>query len=83
MSAYTSFECKCPKCGAINEVQSKSGPQNNYLHYSLHDHPDLDNVNDSGSEFPEEILNINRHAPYDCRTCDCKFKVVLSTVEIT
>jgi len=56
MGVYNTITIECPNCGGDIDCQTKSGSCA-CLTYNLEDAPDAD------------MLNINRHAPFECRKC--------------
>ena len=62
MGTYEIIEVPCPECGENEHAQSKSGPCE-MRHYTLEDCP------------PEVMLDINRHAPFECPKCGTRFYV--------
>ncbi len=69
MGCYETIEVPCPKCGEIEEAQSKSGPcaMSQYT---------LKNV-------PIDVLqDVNRHAPFQCSKCGTYFQVEFSVAPV-
>lgn len=65
MGMYDTVTVACPKCGELEEFQSKSGACNLET-YSL-------------DEAPDDVLRgVNRHAPIRCRKCGTNFGVEVS-----
>jgi hypothetical protein len=66
MGCFDSVRAPCPRCGARNEFQSKSGPC--FLHvYDL-------------ADAPESVLaDVNRHFPIECHKCQCRYQVNAAT----
>lgn len=62
MGIYDTVMVPCPNCGELTEAQSKSGD-------CLLRVFDFDNC-------PEDVmLNVNRHAPFECFSCKTIFEV--------
>lgn len=62
MGVYDTVLVPCPKCGEVEQFQSKSGE-------CLLDEYTLE-------ECPEDILlDVNRHSPYTCEKCNTAFAV--------
>lgn len=65
MGCYDIIDVRCPVCGAVYPVQSKSGECRMFV-YNLVD-------------VPEYVLeDANRHAPYKCDNCGIFFEVDIS-----
>ena len=62
MGCYDTVIVACPKCGASEDFQSKSGPcamQRHHLEFA-----------------PDDIMrDVNRHSPHECDVCGTLFYV--------
>jgi len=66
MGCFDTVLVPCPRCGAIDEFQSKSGDCL-FEEYSLEDCP------------AEILFDVNRHAPAICLECGTRFMVEFET----
>ena len=62
MGVYDSVLLPCPKCGTLEEAQSKSGDC-------------LCRVFSFEETTEDVMINVNRHAPFKCLECGTNFKV--------
>ena len=62
MGVYDSVFLPCPKCGELEEAQSKSGDC-------------LCRIFEFGKAPDDVMINVNRHAPFKCFKCGTNFKV--------
>lgn len=69
MGMFDSVYVPCPKCGELNEFQSKGGDCL-LNEYTLENAP------------ANVLLDMNSHSPVTCRICETKYEVKL-TVSIT
>lgn len=69
MGMFDSVWVPCPKCGEVNEFQSKSG-ECTLASYDLHNAPS------------DVMTNINRHAPITCHKCKTRYEVNPLTREV-
>jgi uncharacterized Zn-finger protein len=65
MGMFDSVYVPCPKCGALNEFQSKGGDCL-LNEYTLENAP------------ANVLLDMNRHSPATCQNCGTKYEVKLT-----
>jgi len=65
MGMFDSVYVPCPKCGELNEFQSKGGDCL-LIEYTLENAP------------ANVLLDMNRHSPATCRNCGTTYEVKLT-----
>jgi len=71
MGCFDTVAINCPKCGEGQDIQSKGGLCSLSYYESL-------------AATPSDVLSdINRHAPFTCEKCGCRFDVKVTTVAYT
>lgn len=66
MGMFDTVKVPCPKCGELEEAQSKGGECNLDV-FTLAEAP------------PAVLSDVNRHAPFKCQKCGAVFNVQLFT----